>query len=302
MLPVEFSHLLAGKNLYNRLESYSREFFTLKGIIEIASMYSWQDRILESENPTDLKVKIMSKSENNELALAVETSGRTGSVAVGIGDKILVETVFSGLMTHSRELFPSVQTLLKRIDRPISDLAHIYIAAGPGSFTGLRIAVTIAKMMALANGTKIVAADTMDTLTVNASEYIKDKKIKILRLATILDAKRKQFYVGLYENTHGNWQKVTTDRLITASDFIARFAQHDNPIWLLGEGLVYYKDVFATPGVHFLDESYWPARARAVYSVCRKKAKAGEFSDPAVLVPNYLRRPETTENWEKRHG
>lgn len=262
-------------------------------------MYSWQNRVLESENPADLKVKIMGEPANNELALAVETSGRTGSVAVGIGDKILGETAFSGIMTHSAELFPAAEILLKRIDRPISDLAHIYIAAGPGSFTGLRIAVTTAKMMALANGTKIVAANTMDILTVNASEFIKDKKIKISRLATILDAKRKQFYVGLYENTHGNWQKTTTDRLITASDFVARFARPDDPIWLLGEGLVYYKDAFGAPGVRFLDEAYWPVRARAVYSVCRKKAKEGDFADPTTLVPNYLRRPEATENLEK---
>jgi len=244
----------------------------------------------------------MTQHANDELALAVETSGPTGSVAVGTGDKIIDETAFSGLMTHSTQLFPAAGALLKRIDRHITDLAHIYIAAGPGSFTGLRIAVTMAKMMAFANGTKIVAADTMDVLTVNASEYISDKKIKISRLATILDAKRKQFYVSLYENTHGNWRKVTTDCLITASDFVARFAQPDNPIWLLGEGLVYYKDAFAAPGVQFLDTEYWPARARAVYSVCRKKAKAGDFADPTTLTPFYLRRPEATENWEKRHN
>lgn len=264
-------------------------------------MYSWQNRVLEPGNPADLKVKTMGQPANNELALAVETSGPTGSVAVGIGDKILRETAFSGIMTHSRELFPAAQALLKGIGRHISDLSHVYIAAGPGSFTGLRIAVTTAKMMALANGTKIVAANTMDILTVNASEYIKDKKIKILRLATILDAKRKQFYVALHENTHGNWQKVTNDCLITASDFVARFAQPDNPIWLLGQGLVYYKEAFSAPGVRFLDEAYWPARARAVYSVCRKKAKEGDFADPTTLVPNYLRRPEATENWEKIH-
>ncbi len=243
----------------------------------------------------------MNQPANDELALAVETSGRTGSVAVGIGDKIIDETAFSGLMTHSTQLFPAAGALLKRIDRHITDLTHIYIAAGPGSFTGLRIAVTMAKMMALANGTKIVAANTMDILTVNASEYIKDKKIKISRLATILDAKRRQFYVSLYENTHGNWQKTATDCLITASDFLARFARPDNPIWLLGEGLVYYKDAFAAPGVCFLDADYWPARARAVYSVCRKKAKAGDFADPTTLVPYYIRRPEATENLEKLH-
>jgi tRNA threonylcarbamoyladenosine biosynthesis protein TsaB len=257
--------------------------------------------VSKSGNLACLKVKIVNKPVNNELALAVETSGRTGSVAVGIGDEILYETTFSGLMTHSTQLFPATGALLKRIDRQIEEVAHIYIAAGPGSFTGLRIAVTMAKMMAFATGTKIVAADTMDVLAVNATAYISEKNTKISRLATVIDAKRKQFYVGLYENTHGNWQKVTTDCLITASDFLDRFVRPAEPIWLLGEGLVYYKDAFSAPGVRFLDADYWPGRASAVYPVCRKKAEAGEFADPAGLEPFYLRRPEATENWEKLH-
>jgi tRNA threonylcarbamoyladenosine biosynthesis protein TsaB len=243
----------------------------------------------------------MNEPENNELALAVETSGRTGSVAVGIGDKILFETMFSGPMTHSTQLFPAAQALLNSIDRQIEEVAHIYIAAGPGSFTGLRIAVTMAKMMAFAAGTRIVAADTMDVLAANATACITDKKMKISRLATILDAKRKQFYVGLYENTRGGWQRKVDDCLITAPNFLDRFVRPDDPIWLLGEGLVYYKDAFDVPGVRFIDPDYWPARARAVYSVCRKKAKAGEFADPVDLAPFYLRRPEATENWEKLH-
>ena len=243
----------------------------------------------------------MIEPANNKLALAIETTGRTGSVAVGTGDKILGETVFSGIMTHGAELFFAAESLVKGVGGQISELSHIYIAAGPGSFTGLRISVTTAKMMAFANETKIVAANTMDVLTVNASDYMKEKKIKISRLATILDAKRKQFYIGLFENTGGVWKKKINDSVMTASDFVCRFAQPDNPVWLLGEGLVYYKDAFSAPGVHFLSEAYWPARARAVYKVCREKAKAGEFSDPVTLTPHYLRRPEATENWEKLH-
>ncbi|MHC5059720.1 MAG: tRNA (adenosine(37)-N6)-threonylcarbamoyltransferase complex dimerization subunit type 1 TsaB [Planctomycetota bacterium] len=241
----------------------------------------------------------MTEPENNELALAIETSGRTGSVAVGMGEKFLNETKFSAPMTHSIQLFPAVQALLSGINKRSVDVAHIYIAAGPGSFTGLRIAVTMAKMMAFAAGTRVVAADTMDVLAANATAFMADKEIKISRLATILDAKRKQFYVGLYENTHGQWKRRAVDCLMTASDFLARFVRSDDPIWLLGEGLVYYKDAFDAPGVRFIDPDYWPARAGAVYSVCRKKAEAGEFTDPAGLVPFYLRRPEAIENREK---
>jgi tRNA threonylcarbamoyladenosine biosynthesis protein TsaB len=244
----------------------------------------------------------MAQQADISVVLALETSGRTGSVAAGIGDQILAEAAFSGPLTHSAELFPTAQAVLARINVEISDIDHIYIAAGPGSFTGLRIAVTMAKMMAFANDTKIVAADTMDVLALNATEYAKDKNVKINRLATVLDAKRKQFYIAVFENTDGEWLKVTADCLITASDFTRRFAHATAPIWLLGEGLVYYSDAFAADGVRFLDSDYWPARARGVYSVGRKKAKAHDFVDPATLAPFYLRRPEATENWENLHN
>jgi tRNA threonylcarbamoyladenosine biosynthesis protein TsaB len=230
----------------------------------------------------------MAQQTDISVVLAVETSGRTGSVAAGRGDQILAEAAFSGPLTHSAELFPTAQAVLDRINVKISDIDHIYIAAGPGSFTGLRIAVTMAKMMAFANAAKIVAANTMDILALNATEYAKDKNVKINRLATILDAKRKQFYVAVFENTDDTWRKVTTDCLTTASDFIRRFARGTAPIWLLGEGLVYYSDNFAADGVRFLDRDYWPARA--------------DFADPTTLEPFYLRRPEATENWENLHN
>ena len=172
MLPVDFTVCSWVRTFIPaRRASQRAEFFTPKRIIKIDSMYIGYlpKSSIRAENPADLKVKVMNDSANNELALAVETSGPTGSVAVGIGDKILAETAFSGIMTHSAELFPAADAILKRFDKHIDDLAHIYIAVGPGSFTGLRIAVTTAKMMALANGVKIVTANTMDVLTFNAS-------------------------------------------------------------------------------------------------------------------------------------
>ena len=108
---------------------------------------------------------------DKSLILAVETSGRTGSVAIGAGDDILAEKTFSGQMRHSAELFVSAERLLSQIGAGAEKIKHVYFAAGPGSFTGLRIAVTMAKMMAFANGAKIVAVSTMDVIAENASIY-----------------------------------------------------------------------------------------------------------------------------------
>jgi tRNA threonylcarbamoyladenosine biosynthesis protein TsaB len=112
------------------------------------------------------------------LILAVETSSRIGSVAIALGEQILAEAAFSGPMRHSAELFPAIRSLLERFSRKPQEIDHIYISVGPGSFTGLRIAVTMAKAMHLANPpqrTKIIAVDTRDVIAANAIDYIKKK-------------------------------------------------------------------------------------------------------------------------------
>ena len=79
------------------------------------------------------------------LILAIETSGRIGSIAIGSGDTIIEEYVFSGFMKHSAELFPEIQKILDNNHLIPAQISDLYITAGPGSFTGLRIAVTAAK-------------------------------------------------------------------------------------------------------------------------------------------------------------
>jgi tRNA threonylcarbamoyladenosine biosynthesis protein TsaB len=230
------------------------------------------------------------------LILAIETSGRTGSVAIAAGEEMLSETCFSHPMRHSAEIFPAVQELLERFSRKPKEIEHVYISAGPGSFTGLRITVALAKSMHLANAVKIIAVDTLDVLAANATDYLKERNAKGLnKIATILDAKRGQFFIAVYENKHGLWEKTMADCLMTAEEFIGKFGDKSQPVWLLGEGLVYYKDKFKSEDVRFLDEKYWNPRAEKVHKLGWEKALAGEFTDPLTLQPTYLRKPDIKE-------
>jgi tRNA threonylcarbamoyl adenosine modification protein YeaZ len=230
------------------------------------------------------------------LILAVETSGRLGSVAIAAGPQLLAETAFSAPIRHSAEVFPAVSGLLSRFGREPKQIEQVYISAGPGSFTGLRIAVTLAKTMHLANNaTKIVAVDTLDVIAANVAN-----STGIERIAAVLDAKRGQFFIAGYQSTtsherratsDGVWRKVFPDALMTADEFLDQFTGKAEPIWLLGEGLVYYKDKFKVPGVEFFDEKYWAPKAAKVHSLGWQKAQAEEFADPLTLTPNYLRKP-----------
>jgi tRNA threonylcarbamoyl adenosine modification protein YeaZ len=233
---------------------------------------------------------------DNPLILAIETSGRLGSVALAQGDKLLSESCFSGPMRHSAEIFPAIMDLLSRFNKKPEQIEHVYISAGPGSFTGLRIAVTFAKTLALANGAKIIAVDTLDCIAANVTHQDNSK-----RLGVILDAKRGQFFIAVYEKTQDIiWQKILPDSLMTAEAFIDQFSnkptcgERSRTISLTGEGLVFYKDKFAHKNILVLDEKFWNPSAANVHKLGWHKAQLGEFADPLTLIPNYIRGPDVT--------
>ena len=235
----------------------------------------------------------MSENTKKTVVIALETSGRAGSVAIGEGNQVLETVEFSGMMRHSIELFTSIEQLLQKIGRKVADIGYIYTSTGPGSFTGIRIAVTAAKMMALAADIKIVAASTTDALAQHAIDDINTNNTEIERVGVIIDAKRKQFFTAVFEKQGDSWVKILQDQIITAEEFIKTFGSDKNkPISLIGEGLVYYKDQFQTPAITFMDETYWTARAEDVYKVGHKMAENNEFADPATLLPFYMRRPD----------
>jgi len=247
------------------------------------------------------------------LTLAIETSSRIGSIAIALDGKMLGETIFSKPLSHSAEIFPAIGALLNQFDSQASRIKHIYISVGPGSFTGLRIATTIAKIMQLAHAVKIVSVDTLDVIAANVinlnpdnsltASNQKPSEINAERIAAVLDAKRGQFFIAVYERVTNKerktaerhiWEKIVPDCLMTPSQFLDKFALEDKPIRLLGDGLLYYKDKFQADNVHFFDEKYWSPRAGKVLLLGRQMALEGLFTDALMLTPNYLRKPDIT--------
>lgn len=255
------------------------------------------------------------------IILALETSSRIGSVALGTGDKMLAETTFSEPLRHSAEIFPVIRNLMDQFGYEPGMIEHTYISIGPGSFTGLRIAATAAKMMNLASSVKVVSVDTLDVIaaniTVNTDDSVTTENDladpdqpnrpsetkeavpieSVNRIATILDAKRGQFFIAIYErnpkSTHPvNWVKALPDSVMSIEHFLSKHITKQKPTWLLGDGLVYYKERFRAEGVQFLARRYWSPKASKVYLLGRQRAEQGNFADPVNLAPSYLLRPD----------
>ena len=250
------------------------------------------------------------------LILSAETSSRVGSVALAAGAELLCETLFSAPLKHSLEIFPSILRLLGEFGLKSQQIEQVYISIGPGSFTGLRIATTLAKLMYLANAVKIVTLSTLDVIAANITDLTKesynisaissesnDSEIPkaINRIATVLDAKRGQFFVAVYEKVDNGestvnpaikWKKITPDSIMSPRYFLDRFSNRENPVWLLGDGLVYYRDRFQSDGIRFFEQKYWNPRASNVHKLGWEKACQNKYANPISMTPAYISRPD----------
>jgi len=225
--------------------------------------------------------------------LSVETSGRVGSVAIGQEDSVLFESSFSGFMKHSAELFDTLTELIDRVGIRPDQIDPLYITVGPGSFTGIRIAVTLAKMMSYAVGSRVVAVDTLDALVENVTYT------DLKRIAAVLDAKQNRFFVAIYEKTDTGWKKIHPNSLLSPDEILSLIHQDQVQTGLLGEGLVYYADRFATPLTTVMDASFWSVKARHVYAAGHKMAQKGIFSNIYTLFPAYIRKPDAVEKYNQ---
>lgn len=147
--------------------------------------------------------------------LGIDTSTQVASVAVIDENIVIGEFTINTKKTHSQKIMPMVESLLFDLDIDISEIDRIAVANGPGSFTGVRIGVTVAKGLAHANSTEIV---TMSTLAGMAFNYVDSDYI----VCPLIDARRDQVYSAIYNFENGKANIILEDDLILMDDLIEK--------------------------------------------------------------------------------
>jgi tRNA threonylcarbamoyladenosine biosynthesis protein TsaB len=230
---------------------------------------------------------------NEDRIIAIETSGRQGSVVIGMGDQILAYREFAAHQQHARDLLPMLDALCREQGWRPNELTHCYLSIGPGSFTGLRVAVAFARHLALAAGVKICAVPTMDVMARSALTLPNPPE----HVATILDAKRNEVFAALFEHTADGYRR-TLEPVMTP--LAALLAKAPRPLAVLGEAVEQNRETIQSAGAAAVDSNLWWPRAENVLALGRAMARQHQFTPPRSLVPFYLRRPEAEELWEKR--
>ena len=155
--------------------------------------------------------------------LALETSAKAVSAAVSEDGKILCSGYQDTGLTHSRTLMPIVEHILKNTGLTVADMDAIAVAAGPGSFTGIRIGVSAAKGLAFAADKPAVGVSTLAAMARNVA-FCDGLVI------CAMDARRQQVYNALFEAKDGSLTRLTSDRAIALAELVEELKGDPRPI------------------------------------------------------------------------
>ena len=218
------------------------------------------------------------------LILAFETSAKACSAALHDGKKLLAESYQNTGLTHSQTLMVMAQDLLKECALTAADVTHLAVAAGPGSFTGIRIGVAAAKGFAWGAELPLYGVSTLEAMAHSLGAYQG-------YVCPVMDARRSQVYNALFYVNHGELTRVTEDRAIALADLETEIKNLQEPIFLVGDGsnLCYNTLRSTVPNLVLAPEHRQHQRASGVALAAAEMAERGLEPNGAELVPNYLR-------------
>ncbi len=223
--------------------------------------------------------------------LALDSSGLVASVAVveddGVNSSLLAEYTVNYKKTHSQTLLPMLDEIARMIELDLNTIDAIAVAAGPGSFTGLRIGSATAKGLGLALDKPLVHVPTVDALAYNL--YGTDRVI-----CPLMDARRNQVYTGIYE-FRNNELSVIEPQMAVGIDVIAgKLRALGREVVFLGDGVPVFRKALMEELMQGMDFSFAPAhlnkqRAGAVAALAVSYVRAGKIETAAEHRPDYLR-------------
>lgn len=216
--------------------------------------------------------------------LAFESSAKAASVALMKDGKLLAEYTQNSGQTHSRTLMQMAEDLLKNCDMSVRDLDAAAVAAGPGSFTGVRIGMAAAKGLAWGREIPCCGVSTLEAMTLGAAMC--DGVY-----CACMDARRDQVYNAVFRMTDGKLTRLSDDRAISIAELEESIKNVEEAVFLVGDGaeLCYNSLQSRLPKLCLLPEHLRQQRASGVALAAQRMLAAGEDCSAVSLTPNYLR-------------
>ena len=217
--------------------------------------------------------------------LGLDSSGIVASVAIVEDDVLIAEYTVNYKKTHSQTLLPMLDEIAKMTELDLNSIDAIAVAAGPGSFTGLRIGSATAKGLGLALKKPLIAIPTVEGLAYNLYD------ISGL-ICPIMDARRKQVYTGIYRFTDHQLKVVEDQMAVPMETVIEKLNQYGEAVTFLGDGVPVFHELIAekmTVPYSFAPAHVNKQRAAAVAALGEIYYRQGKTETAIEHVPDYLR-------------
>ena len=216
--------------------------------------------------------------------LAFETSAKAASVALLDNGKLLGENYQNTGLTHSQTLMVMAEDLLKTAGLTAQSVDAVAVAAGPGSFTGVRIGVAAAKGFAWGREIPCYGVSTLEAMARNMGIWQG-------YVVPAMDARRNQVYTAIFHAQQGVLTRVEEDMAISLAELGEKIKNFAEPVFLVGDGalLCYNTLLEEVNGLVLPPEHRMHQRATGVALAAQVQADAGDPGNGAELTPNYLR-------------
>ena len=218
------------------------------------------------------------------MILAFETSAKAASVALLENGTLLGESYQNTGLTHSQTLMSMAEDLIKTCGKTPADVTAVAVAAGPGSFTGVRIGVAAAKGFAWGKEIPCYGVSTLEAMARNLGIWEGT-------VVPCMDARRNQTYTAIFKAESGKLTRLLGDCAISVEELGEKLKNCEKPIFLVGDGAVlcYNNLKEHLPGLVLPPEHRRHQRAAGVALLAQEQMDAGIPGDGASLTPNYLR-------------
>ncbi len=224
--------------------------------------------------------------------LGIDTANTPLSVAIVKDGEILVEENTSLAINHSLRAMPAIEEIFTKVGIMPSDIDAIAVSEGPGSYTGVRIGVTIAKTLAWTLKKPLVAVSSLKSIAANGVFFNG-------LICPIIDARREHVYAGAYQSINGKLKVIIEDGHYALDELVEELKKLEQPVLFIGKDTLNYGEIL----VEQLGEKGTIAplhfnlpRASSLIYVAEQSE---EQMDIHNFVPEYRRIPEAEANWLK---
>ena len=231
------------------------------------------------------------------IILGIDTSTKFCNLGLIEDENILIEYTINGLKKkHSSILLSAIKDLLKTMDLKMEKINGIAVSIGPGSFTGLRIGLGVAKGLSYACSLPLLGIPTLDAMAFPL------KEIPYL-ICPILESKKDEIYDVVFQGGD-SLHRVMDYKCEDIQSLLVRLSPLKEEIIFLGDGIKKYRDIIKEKigkDPLFIDSQINLSMAANVAFLGLNKLKKGEEDDISILTPFYLRKSEAEIVWDKKY-